>query len=156
APSNIVVATGGHDYRLGLVKGRALYRSTDGGASWSPVGTEFPQEYSVPLVVSPANPKVMYSAMAHGQPGSWRRPTGAESLIVRTTDGGSTWEQLPVSVPDAMREFAEAIAIATDDPDQLYAGQRNGELLASDDGGHSWAKLDVRVTSVSDMQYVAA
>ena len=43
----------------------------------------FSQEYSVPLTMDPKNPDVLYSSLAHGQPNAWRRPTGAESLVVR-------------------------------------------------------------------------
>jgi photosystem II stability/assembly factor-like uncharacterized protein len=156
AANTIVVATGGHDFRAGKAKGRALYRSTDGGASWAPVGTEFPHEYSVPLVASPANPRVLYSALANGQPGQWRRPTGAESLLVRSGDGGATWEELRVAVPDVAKDFAGAIALAADNPERLYAGLHRGEILASEDGGRSWAKLDVQVGHVCDMEHVAA
>lgn len=156
APNNIVVATGGHDFRAGKAKGRALYRSTDGGASWAPVGTNFPHEYSVPLVASPANPRVLYSALANGQPGQWRRPTGAESLLVRSGDGGATWEAVPVGVPDVTKDFAGAIALAADAPERLYAGLHGGQILASDDGGNSWTTLDVQVGHVCDLQHAAA
>ncbi|HEY7067546.1 MAG TPA: hypothetical protein VII06_39180 [Chloroflexota bacterium] len=156
APNTVIVATGGHDYRAGTAPGRALYRSLDGGTNWSPVGMQFPHEYSVPLVASPANSKVLYAALANGQPGQWRRPTGAESLLIRSMDGGTTWDELPVGVPDVSKDFAESIVIDATNPDRLYAGFRNGELLASEDGGQSWAALDLRVDSVCDMLHVAA
>jgi len=155
-PDNLLVATGGHDYRLGTAKGRALYASTDGGASWSPTATEFSQEYSVPLVMDPSNPRVLYSAFANGQPGMWRWPGGAESVLVRTRDGGQTWESLDAAKPALDKDFAEAIAIAADNPRQVFAALRGGEVLASDDAGDSWAKLELQVPSVSDMQYVPA
>ena len=31
------------------------------------------------------------------------------------------------------------------EPENMYIGLRSGELYASDDGGDSWARLDVRV-----------
>jgi photosystem II stability/assembly factor-like uncharacterized protein len=156
ATDQIVVATGGHDCRAGVAKGRALYRSLDGGVSWSPVGAEFSQEYSVPLVVSPSDPRVMYAALANGQPGQWRRPTGAESVLVRTADGGSTWERLELGLPELSKDFPEALAVAAGDADQVYAAFRGGEVLSSDDAGRSWAQLDVRVPAAHDIQHVAA
>ena len=110
----------------------------------------------MPLVASPANPKVLYSSLANGQPGQWRRPTGAESLLVRSSDGGTTWEELTIAVPDVAKDFAGAIALASDNPERLYAGLHRGDILASEDGGRSWAKLDVQVGHVCDMEHVAA
>ena len=93
--NSLFIATGGHDYRKGQAPGRALYKSQDGGESWAPTAMDFPHEYSVPLVMHPQNPDVLYSAIAKGQPGQWRkRPTGAESLMIRSQDGGTSWQPL--------------------------------------------------------------
>ena len=115
-PKALFIATGGHDYRKGTTPGRALYMSQDGGESWSPTAMDFPHEYSVPLVMHPKNPNVLYSALAKGQPGQWRkRPTGAESIIIRTLDGGKKWDQLDGKISEISKNFTEAIAI---DPDR--------------------------------------
>ena len=155
--NKVVVATGGHDYRLGQAPGRALYLSTDGGENWTPVGLEFSQEYAVPLVMHPRDHEVLYSALANGQPGrKWQRPTGAESLIIRSTDGGRTWQKLEKGLDEASKAFPDAIAFADDDPDRLFVGYRTGEILTSPDSGESWAKLDVRIPRINDMQCVRA
>jgi len=154
---NIFIATGGHDSRLGKVKGKALYISNDAGEQWNPTGMEFSQEYSVPLVMHPHNPRVLYSALAHGQPTQWRkRPTGAESLLVRTNDGGSRWEKVDGGLSEAAQGFPEAITFDSERPDHLYAALRSGELYGSADDGNSWMKMDVKAPSVSDMKCVHA
>lgn len=153
-PTHIVVATGGHDCRAGRAKGRALYMSQDGGESWLPVGTNFRQEYAVPLVMHPRNPHILYAALANGNPGEWRRPTGAESVVVRTQDGGHTWEKIEKGVSGLSADFVTAIAFDESDPDHVYAALRSGGLIASDDGGESWMKLDVKVPPVTDMKCV--
>lgn len=156
-PNALFIATGGHDYRKGITAGRALYMSQDGGESWMPTAMDFPHEYSVPLVMHPKNPDVLYSALAKGQPGQWRkRPTGAESIIIRTLDGGKHWQQLNGNISEISKNFAEAIAIDESDPDRLYVALRSGDLYASDDSGESWTKLEVKVSSVSDMKCVPA
>ncbi len=156
-PNRLFAATGGHDYRKGITPGRALYRSQDGGQSWAPTAMDFPHEYSVPLVMHPENPDILYSAVAKGQPGQWRkRPTGAESLVIRTKDGGKSWQPLDGTISEISKNFAEAIAIDPSDPNRLYAALRSGELYASRDGGDKWAKLEVKVPSVSDMKCVTA
>jgi len=154
--NRLFIATGGHDCRKGSVSGRALYLSSDGGESWRPTAMDFSQEYSVPLTMHPKNPDVLYSALANGQPGQWRRPTGAESLMVRTRDGGKRWERLDGKLSEISRNFAEAIVIDQSQPDHLYAALRSGDLYASEDGGDNWAKTDVKLSSVSDMKCVRA
>jgi len=153
----LFIATGGHDFRLGNAPGRALYTSRDGGESWSPTAMDFPFEYSVPLVMHPKNPEVLYSALANGQPGQWRkRQTGAESMLIRTKDGGKSWQKLEGNISTAGKDFPEAIALDPGDPNRVYAAMRGGEIYASDNAGDQWRKLDVKVASVSDMKCVAA
>jgi photosystem II stability/assembly factor-like uncharacterized protein len=153
----IFIATGGHDCRKGNVKGRALYMSSDGGENWSPIAMDFTQEYSVPLTMHPKNPDVLYSALANGQPGQWRkRTTGAESFIIRSNDGGKRWERLDGELKEISKNYAEAIVFDESNPDRIYAALRSGELYGSRDGGGSWRKLGVTVPEVSDMKVVAA
>lgn len=154
---SLFIATGGHDFRLGHAPGRALYKSDDGGESWAPTAMNFPHEYSVPLVMNPKNPEVLYSALANGQPGQWRkRQSGAESMLIRTKDGGKSWQSLDGNISNVGKDFPEAIALDPSDPSRVYAAMRGGELYASQDGGDKWEKLDVKVDSVSDMKCVAA
>jgi len=153
-PARMIIATGGHDSRQGKVKGRAIYATADGGDKWDPAAMNFSQEYSVPLTMHPKNPDILYSALAHGQPNAWRRPTGAESVVVRSQDGGQSWEAAGSWPED--HEFPEAIVIDPEQPDQMYAGLRKGEVYASGNAGNSWEKLDLKAPSVADMKLVHA
>ncbi|HTM09879.1 MAG TPA: hypothetical protein VL754_15955 [Verrucomicrobiae bacterium] len=156
-PRSLFIATGGHDHRKGTAPGRALYKSRDGGESWEPMAMDFPLEYSVPLAMNPKNPAVIYSALAKNQPGAWRkRPTGAESVVIRTKDGGQTWQKLNGKMSEINKDFAEAIALDPSDPHRVYAALRGGEVYASHDGGDSWEKIAVKVSSVSDMKCVSS
>lgn len=152
----LFIATGGHDFRKGQAPGRALYRSRDGGASWEPTAMDFPHEYSVPLVMHPKDPSVLFSALANGQPGQWRkRESGAESMLIRSKDGGKSWQALNGTMSTSGKDFPEAIALDPADPNRVYAAMRGGELYASADGGDRWEKIGVQVASASDMKCVA-
>jgi photosystem II stability/assembly factor-like uncharacterized protein len=157
-PSNtdcLFVATGGHDYRKGTAPGRSLYKSVDAGESWSPTAMEFQQEYSVPLAMHPNHPEIVYSALANGTPGQWKgQPRGAEAIVIRTQDSGKTWESLERGLAETNGTFAEAIVLDPDDPRHVYAGLRNGEIYASDDGGDSWKNLKVELPNISDIRCV--
>jgi photosystem II stability/assembly factor-like uncharacterized protein len=155
-PSNsgtLFVATGGHDSRSGRVKGRALYESHDRGKNWSPTAMEFSQEYAVPLVMHPRNPAILFASLAHGTPGAWQQRSGnAEGAIIRTLDGGRSWQQLGGSSSEMSGYFAHAIAFDEREPDHVFTALNSGDLLASQDGGDSWTKLHVKAARVSNMQ----
>ncbi len=149
----VFIATGGHDARAGRAKGRALYRSDDGGVNWQPMAAEFREEYSVPLALHPKKPNVIYSAVANGQPGQWRkRPSGAEAFLIQSTDGGKSWKKLDNELSRENQSFVESFAFEPSNPDHMFAAQRNGDLFGSDDAGESWFKLDVKAPALSDMK----
>jgi photosystem II stability/assembly factor-like uncharacterized protein len=155
-PRRIFIASGGDSYRAGQAPGRSLYMSEDGGESWSPTAMNFEEEYSVPLVMNPKDPKILYTALAHGSPGSWRRPTGAESCLLKTADGGRSWRKLGSAPNDGGKSFIEVLAIDEESPNVMYAGTRGGDIYTSDDSGESWRKLDTKVPSISDLRCVHA
>jgi len=148
APRRLVIAAGGHDCRLRRASGRALYTSDDGGSTWAPAAMNFTQEYSVPLVRDPHHPDRIYCALAQGTQGRWRRrPTGAESVVIVSNDGGGTWARLGCGI--APEDFPEALAV--DDAGRIYAGCRSGDLYVIDEGGESWRRLDIHVPEVTSL-----
>ena len=85
--------------------GASTYRSFDGGESWLPIAMEFQNEYSVPFAYDPADPSVMYSALANGNPSKWHaRESSAEASLIRSRDAGDTWHELNAG-EDVMRDF---------------------------------------------------
>jgi photosystem II stability/assembly factor-like uncharacterized protein len=153
-PSNVLIATGGHDARLGRAPGKALYRSANGGETWQPMAAGFQQEYSVPLEIDPANPRVAFAGLANGTPGSWKRPTGAEGILVRTTDGGETWHEVDTGLPKGSAPMAIGIAFDPADSRNVYVALHDGHLIASGDGGDSWKQLEVRVPRPNSLKCV--
>jgi photosystem II stability/assembly factor-like uncharacterized protein len=155
--NKVFIATGGHDCRGGKVKGKALYVSQDGGEGWSPTALDFSQEYSVPLAMHPRNPNVIYSALAHGTPGRWRRSgTGADGIVVRTKDGGKNWQKVNGKFTQLNNYFTGAIAFDHGDPDYIYAAVSNGDLYMSSDAGDSWGDMGVKVRRVADIKCAQA
>jgi photosystem II stability/assembly factor-like uncharacterized protein len=155
--NKIFIATGGHDCRAGKAPGRALYYSSNGGESWAPMAAEFKEEYSVPLTIHPKRPNVIYSAVANGQPGQWRkRASGAEAFLIQSLDAGKSWKKLDGEVSRANQSFVEAFAFDPANFDRMYAAQQNGDLFGSEDSGSSWFKLNVKAPHVSDMKAARA
>jgi photosystem II stability/assembly factor-like uncharacterized protein len=141
----LFIATGGSDSRKGRVKGRALYGSSDAGESWDPLAMQYKQAYSVPLVLHPRDPDVLFSALASGNRGKWDESVGADSLIIRSKDGGRVWERLEKGLSEVSKNFAQEIIFDESNPDHLYAALKNGQLYASHDSGDSWESLGIKV-----------
>ncbi|MEA2639604.1 MAG: hypothetical protein QOF51_998, partial [Chloroflexota bacterium] len=155
-PRRVLVATGGSDSRNGRAPGRALYKSEDGGESWDPLAMNIDRNYSVPLTVDPLAPDTMYSAVASGPPGSARRrPGGSETIMIRTRDGGATWDPMELG-SDYSRDFPEGIVLDEERPGWVCAGFRGGSFYLSEDGGDSWSLLDLQVPGVINVTLVHA
>jgi photosystem II stability/assembly factor-like uncharacterized protein len=117
------------------------------------MAAEFKEEYSVPLVIHPKKANVIYSAVANGQPGQWRRrDSGAEAFLIQSTDSGKSWHKLEGEVSRASKSFVESFTFDPVDANRMYAAQRNGDLFGSEDSGASWFKLNVNVPELSDMK----
>jgi photosystem II stability/assembly factor-like uncharacterized protein len=104
----------------------AFYRSTDGGASWSPAGSGL------------VNTSVL--ALAFGAPGTLFASTGPG--VSRSRDGGVTWTQVL-----RLQVGITALAVDRSNPETVYAGTANPSGVAppvlwqSTDGGDTWAAL---------------
>ena len=156
-PSRVWIATGGDYSRLGMADGKALYRSEDGGENWEPMAMEeFPDhEYSVPIVVNPIDPRMLYSSVASGPPSSWaKNPQGARGLVIRSKDAGLTWENLTETLPVQTNQLAQAMAVDATEPSNVFLAFRGGTLCTSEDGGDAWSSLEADVGNVEDMKAV--
>lgn len=162
-PDVVYVAALGHLW--GANRERGLYKTTDGGKSWSKVLFVDDTTGVVDLEMDPTNPEVLYAATWHRirWGGSRMEGVGAGSGIYKTTDGGRTWTRLtdPGTNNGLPHEKMGriGIAIAPQDPKILYAmiqvdrgvvdaqQGRYGGVFRSGDAGATW-------TQVNDFQAV--
>jgi photosystem II stability/assembly factor-like uncharacterized protein len=152
APDRLLIATGGNGYRDGDAPGRALYLSEDAGETWQPTAMNFENEYSVPVTFDTHDPARVYSALGKGAPGGWRkRETGAESMVIRSLDGGRTWEESAGGIQRS--DFPEAIVADEETDGRLYAASRNGSFYGSEDAGETWepVPLDLKVRDLRSL-----
>ena len=123
-------STGGPEYGW-------LYRSRDAGLSWQPVTVTFPISSVTDVVVDPTDSDTVYAATGR----RWVDSTNFGSGIVKTTDGGRSWEfanerLTPTNI--------SRLAINPDDPDTIHAGSNlfsfteDGGMFKSEDGGAHW------------------
>lgn len=101
-----------------------IYRSTDGGASWSLPSSELQECYK--LVIDPISSQTLYA--------------GTTSQFYKSFDGGLSWVKLPV--PDGGSIAAVALAIAPNDPQTIYlGGESPNSIFKSTDGGGFWIQV---------------
>ncbi len=148
-PDIIWVGTGEANVRNSVGWGDGIYKSVDGGKTFTRVGLE-DSHHIARVVTHPENPDIVYVA-AQGHLWGY---TGQRGLY-KTTDGGETWLKLGNGLPDDGKTGCTDIEIDPSDPDVLYtafwqrlrqphrfdSGGPNGGLFKSTDGGQTWKKL---------------
>ena len=126
--------------------GDGIYRSDDGGESWTNMGLG-ESEHISKIVIHPDNSDVIWVA---AQGPLWSK--GGERGIFKSSDGGKSWERV---LGDKEWVGATEIVIDPRNPNRLYAAtwQRHRTIAAymgggpgtglyrSGDGGESWEKL---------------
>ena len=147
-PNVIYVGSGEADMRADIQQGDGMYKSTDGGRSWSHIGLEDTRQIGR-VVIDPKDANVVYVAALGHQYGP-----NAERGVFKTTDGGKSWNKSLYKTPDI-----GAIDLAMDPSDSsvLYAamwhtrrppwsvyppseGPGSG-LFKSTDAGATWTQI---------------
>ncbi|HET7372195.1 MAG TPA: hypothetical protein VFJ20_02390, partial [Gemmatimonadaceae bacterium] len=125
---------------------RGLYKTTDGGKTWT--NTKEISKYTgfVDLVMDPSNPDVLYAAALERERREYGfLPAGPESGIYKTTDAGATWTQLKQGLP-AGDIGRIGLSVCKSRPSTIYASihakpPQNG-MYRSDDGGATWRQVN--------------
>ncbi|MGH9414231.1 MAG: WD40/YVTN/BNR-like repeat-containing protein [Terriglobales bacterium] len=152
APSNpniIYVGTGDSAPRNTVLTGEGMYKSTDGGKTWSFIG--LPQTHIIGwIVISPTNPNLVYvAALGH------LFGPNPDRGVFKTTDGGKTWKKVLF-----VNDHTGAITLAMDpaNPQIVYAGMwqmtrrhwtfssggPGSGLYKTTNGGASWTNISHR------------
>lgn len=122
--------------------GNGLFRSSDGGRSFSRVTEGVAHLYMTQIVVHPERPKVLFTAGAETPPHLWfRRPEGANSGFYRSDDQGLSWRRLTGGLPEVLRAAPRAVCGDPADPDAFYVGMIDGSVWLSEDGGESFRQV---------------
>ncbi|MPZ56787.1 MAG: hypothetical protein GEU91_09900 [Rhizobiales bacterium] len=116
-----------------------MMTSEDRGRTWrrgpAPPGLDYPD----PLVMHPDDPNVLFVAGAVGWPSHWYPINRSRTKIARSRDGAKNWERLLGGLPDGQRAIFSAMTLeAWDGGFAVYAGDTDGQIFESRDGGDRW------------------
>ena len=145
-PDRLFVAVLGHPY--GPNAERGVFRSTDGGQNWQKVLYKDDRTGAIDLAFDPRNPQIVYAVLWQAQQGPWENGafTGPNSGLFKSTDGGTTWNQLTGGLPAFAQGLGRiGITIAPSDSSRMYAlveSRTNGGLYRSDDAGATWKYIN--------------
>jgi photosystem II stability/assembly factor-like uncharacterized protein len=104
-----------------------VFKTIDGGQHWRQVDPFHASggDLSFSAVAfSPSNPDVVF--------------VDAGNLFLRSTNGGESWEVIPIEANGDNRGQPIALAVHPTNPDLLYMNSYDGGVFASTDGGRTW------------------
>ncbi|HQR67792.1 MAG TPA: glycoside hydrolase, partial [Thermoanaerobaculia bacterium] len=143
----LLVAVLGHPY--GPNEQRGVFRSTDGGQTFSKVLYRDENTGAIALAADPKNPDVVYAALWESRQAPWENGEfrGPGSGLYRSTDGGKSWAPYGKGMPTFAQGLGRiGLAVAPSDPKRLYAvveaSPEHGGVFRSDDGGESWRRVN--------------
>ncbi len=110
---------------------QGLFKTTDGGTTWSHIAESLPDHMLIALVLDHANQNVIYVASRKG--------------IHKSADGGATWE---VKNDGFESTNMRSLVQSSIDPNTWYAGTNGSGLYRTNDGGDHWTALPAIKESV--------
>jgi photosystem II stability/assembly factor-like uncharacterized protein len=146
-PNVVWVGTGERNSQRSVAYGDGVYKSEDGGRSWTNVGLKT-SEHIGRIVVNPKDSETVYVA---AQGPLWA--PGGDRGLYKTTDGGRTWNQvLKISENTGVTD----VVLDPRDPDVIVAaayqrrrhfftlinGGPESAIHRSTDGGKTWTKVN--------------
>ncbi len=122
--------------------GGGVWKTTDGGQTWTPLTDNQPCLSIQALVLAPTNPGIVYAGTAFSN--SQFDEMGAG--ILKSTDGGATWTQLPGPLPMGPGLVAEVWALAVSPSDgnvvlAMASSASGTAVYRSEDGGNTWSPV---------------
>ncbi|MFM9994436.1 MAG: WD40/YVTN/BNR-like repeat-containing protein [Phycisphaerales bacterium] len=148
---------------IGAASG-GVWKTTDGGTSWLPLDDFLPSLAANCLVADPNDPNVIYCGTGEGFfetiEGTSNTAAVRGAGILKSTDGGTTWAQLPSTAGSPNWYFVNRLAFQSGSNQVMVAATTTG-LWRTTTAGGSWTQAysgymyDVRYHPTDPLKAVA-
>ncbi|HEY6110948.1 MAG TPA: hypothetical protein VIV62_00380 [Chthoniobacterales bacterium] len=139
----VLVAALGHAF--GANNERGIFRTADGGKTWTKVLSKDENTGGIDVVFDPHNPNIVFAALWQARRQPWFFSSGGPgSGLYRSEDNGMTWKQLTGNgLPDGILGRI-GVAVSGADSNRVYAiiEAKEGGLYRSDDAGQTWTRVN--------------
>ena len=138
-----LVAALGHAF--GPNQERGIFRTTDGGKTWTKVLSKDENTGGIDVVFDPHNSNVVLAALWQARRQPWFFSSGGPgSGLYRSEDGGATWKRLEgTGLPEGILGRI-GVSVSGADPNRVYAiiEAKEGGIYRSEDGGQKWSRVN--------------
>ncbi len=142
-PDIVLVAALGHAF--GPNEERGVFRSADGGRTWTKVLYKDRDTGAVDVAFDPGNPNTVYASLWQMRRQPWNFSSGGPgSGLYKSTDAGLTWRHLEGhGLPEGILGRI-GVSVAGGGLGRVYAmiEAAEGGLFRSDDAGDSWIRVN--------------
>ncbi|WP_040253379.1 VPS10 domain-containing protein [Psychroserpens mesophilus] len=125
---------------------RGVYKTTDGGMSWTKILFANNKTGAADLVMDPTNPNKLIAALWEHKRDPWFFNSGGEGSGLHITyDGGNSWKKITEKEGFPKGNLGRiGVAIAANKPNIVYAlvEAKKNALYKSEDGGFNWEKVN--------------
>ena len=145
-PDVAYVAAMGHAFGPNAMRG--VFRTTDGGKTWSKVLYLDDDTGAIDLAMDPSNPRILYAAMWRARRSPWGLDQGAgKTGLWKSVDGGDTWTELSGNAGLPTTPLGRiGVSVSPAQPGRIYAAveapDSAGGIFRSDNGGASWTRTN--------------
>jgi hypothetical protein len=133
----------------------AIFRSTDGAASWQEVTDVPPANFGLAVAVHPHDPDTAWFVPAIKD--ERRIPVDGKVVVTRTRDGGQSFDVLREGLPQRHAyDLVYRHALDVDETgERLAFGSTTGSLWVSENQGDSWQCVSQHLPPVYCVRFVA-